>query len=351
MSISRECATLFSANLDTHQVIQLSKYLEKQMECPISADMVKTPYTTRCGHTFDYPSICQSLEFKKICPVDRAAVASESLIPNKLVKEVVDQQLKTIFLAKTGDAFAYKCQISGQPLFEAIKFPCGHSFNQSVLKKFKTCLFDDQPFDISDAIPDIEKRQLAHEHYPEYLRQIKIFNADLDRKVVELRLDDRNESISKINDLIKCPISKNLIKNPVINTCGHTFDIDSIKENTLCPFDQEKISASAVVKNHMAKNILDGYSNISEITAKIDMNVRNDIRGVFLLLKPELSNLKKIEKIAEILGILPPENKKFKSTRFFVNGARLSDSEVPLSKIERLNEAKSEIPSIYVSRV
>jgi predicted Zn-ribbon and HTH transcriptional regulator len=335
------------------QILRAANYssrLEKTLTCPITADWFDFPNITPCGHTFEYTALCQSLEYKQSCPLDRKTVEIKNLTPNLFAKEMVSiaktQKLMVIFLTFIfEDSYPHRCDISHKPLFEAACLPCGHTFDQTAISEWIAshgyCPEDGKARSASDIVPDMDKRRLVQETYPQYAENVKNFNANLTSKVTQLQLDDRSSLCfdSRISEITKCPLSKSLMKNPVVGACGHTFDLDSIKEDSLCPHDGSKVTKSTVVHNRLAQEVL---REIADISLK-DYEGR---KGVFIVLEPTKSNLSRLGKIATTLGLFTPHPDPYpwKDPRFILDNRPLSDLMTPLSQIEQLNNTKRKIP-------
>lgn len=102
--------------------------------------------------------------------------------------QTFDSKLKCIFLSVFAKKFEpeHMCAISRSPLFEAVKLPCGHSFNQKSLQRWSEardgCPMDGKPYEMSTVAIDIETRTSLHKSYKEYLEKIKSNNAALDSR-------------------------------------------------------------------------------------------------------------------------------------------------------------------------
>jgi len=63
----------------------------------------------------------------------------------------------------------------------------------------------------------------------------------------------------------KCPISFEIMEDPVITKCSHTFDRASIitwlSRNPLCPICRNRIEISDLVPNRSLKSLIQGYNN------------------------------------------------------------------------------------------
>jgi len=113
--------------------------LERTLTCPITADWFNFPYITECGHTFEYTALCQSLEYKQSCPLDRETV--KHLTVNHFAKEMASiaktHKLMVIFLTVLfGDSYPHRCDLTHKPLYEAARLPCGHTFDQTAISEY-----------------------------------------------------------------------------------------------------------------------------------------------------------------------------------------------------------------------
>lgn len=194
--------------LSSQQLSLITKYLDDTLVCPILLEPFTFPHISPCGHTFDYSSICQSLENKPICPLDRHPLTDDRLVENLFVKALLERQ--------------YKCPITQALLFEAVKLPCGHTFSKSGITTWaafqKYCPIDYKKFELSEG------------------------------------MDDKDTFISKLFEVIICPLSKKVIETPVIGPCGHTFEAASIHDQSICPHDKMKLKP--MVPNRIASDIL-----------------------------------------------------------------------------------------------
>lgn len=303
---------IVSANTySQEQIIVLSKHLQNTLVCPIGLCSMDSPMTLPCGHTYDAQNIFQSLEYKKVCPQDRELVTVGKFAQNYFVKDLTKKKVMVVFLSLSQKPFQYDCPISRAPLFEAVKLPCcDHQFNKSEITKIwheldKACPLDNTVFDITEIKDDPETIQLAKKEYPKFLKKIKASNLELTSKVIELRLDDRCLFVDKFLKVIRCPISKNVIESPMMASCGHTFDVSSIKkEFHHCPLDGLKFSRFSLVPNRMAADVIEIFSKTAFQEPNIYLDTPscnlNRLTGVFLFLKPE-TTLERIYKIRNIL--------------------------------------------------
>ncbi len=290
----------------TQYVHNLSQALKIWLKCPISGDFFKSATLIPCGHIIDSDLPNQSLEQKKECPIDGTPIQNNSLIPCHLIQQIADKRLITVFL-KPSNQLNYLPDRSAKPVLDMANLPCGHSFSEFFLNQHlrldPSCPSCSLEYNANDIVPNTEAREQAKQDYSEYLEKIHTWNEELDKKVIDLQLDDRSELLSTIQNTKTCPSSKNIIENPMTAKCGHTFDELSIKPGAVCPIDCSPLD---VRQNFFIKNILKEIGNdFHKKTLTIDE------KGVFLLLNPNTATLDKIEKIAIALGLMQPAKQSY----------------------------------------
>ncbi len=352
-----------------------SDRLKQPLTCPITNDLFDTPYITPCGHTFEYSAICQWLAYKKQCPLDLKPLQIEDLTPNTIAKEMVSSLIKTkkfmpIFLTFRGEnSYPHKCMISKKPLHDASKLPCGHVFDHTAITEWITnkecCPLENGNYKISDIVPCMVTRQIVQKTYPQYLEKVKKFNESLTSKVIDLQLDDRISLAShpRLSEIIKCPLSNSLMKSPVINHCGHTVDLDSIKgESAICPHHDHELTNSSksinilkskVVANRLAQDVLEVIKNMHTVIDHNILKKYEDKMGVFIFLDPTTSNLSRIGKIATILNLFtsPDQPTPNQVLRFVLipSYRTLTDIKTPLSHSDELNIVyEKDIPTLIM---
>jgi predicted Zn-ribbon and HTH transcriptional regulator len=301
----------------------------EDLSCPISSSPYQAPVITPCGHTFEGAPIRLELNRRNVCPLDRRPLTDGDLIPNYFVKrmsevaqEIIKNNLRVVFLRAAGDHFEPRCPINHKPLFEAVRLPCGHQFNRPAIDDRHFCPIDNIFFDQSDLCVDMDIQHHVNNTYPRYLQSVQNFNDALNAKMTQLRLDDRHDLIHKISNIIKCPLSKSIMKDPHIAECGHTFDKDSIHAKSICPYDHSKITK--VFSNRLAKDILEKLHH-----SLFSLDDEFDHVGVFLVLNSH-NSIFKVENIAIKLGIFNPTIEKPT-----IDGDSLFETE-PLSQMESL---------------
>ncbi len=87
---------------------------------------------------------------------------------------------------------------------------------------------------------------------------------------------------------------------PVIGNCGHTFELNSINENSKCPLDGEEIQIENLIPHDKITH--DKIRRAIEL-----MNEISDAPGVFIYLSNP--TLEKITSIVSELGILKAKGK------------------------------------------
>jgi hypothetical protein len=81
-------------------------------------------------------------------------------------------------------------------------------------------------------------------------------------------LDNNNNAINQLDLLYEDPISNEIMENPVIDPCGHTFDMSTIEDiidhtpqgqSVLCPISRQVIDVNRLVVNRFAKEAIERY--------------------------------------------------------------------------------------------
>ena len=79
---------------------------------------------------------------------------------------------------------------------------------------------------------------------------------------VDMREADASKAMRQLDELFSCHITKELFKDPVICSNGHTFERKAIEQwlllNQTCPKSRDRIS-SILVPNHALRNVLDDF--------------------------------------------------------------------------------------------
>lgn len=69
---------------------------------------------------------------------------------------------------------------------------------------------------------------------------------------------------SSLEEYITCPISQEIMKDPVITPYGHTFERDNIvkiiEKDGKCPFTRKKLEVKDLIPNYRLKQIIDNYN-------------------------------------------------------------------------------------------
>ena len=74
--------------------------------CPISKERMINPVTDICGHTFELNNIKKHLDLTCKCPISRLSCKSSQLVPNYVVKSIIDYMNYTE--AKKSKTIKYK---------------------------------------------------------------------------------------------------------------------------------------------------------------------------------------------------------------------------------------------------
>jgi hypothetical protein len=265
----------------------------------------------------------------------------DDLRANYLVKDLtaILDDLMPVFISSHEQApvFPHRCSISRSPLISPVALPCHNShkliMNEASLVKFSiwqmkhdqkemaeslfkdvatleklkesggqvSCPCCNKKYDpLEEAIKDKEwltsAKEKSFKEYPLFLEELKLFNIHLNEQVVKQKLDDRHI----IQEALNCPLSKKLLSDPVITSCGHTFDKSSIVDKVKCPRDETALSLDKVVPNIIVKNFL---ISMNDCFSSIFCNLSDakDISGVWLFLNKN-STVKRVETIAKQLG-------------------------------------------------
>ncbi|MBS4168978.1 U-box domain-containing protein [Parachlamydia sp. AcF125] len=321
--------------------------LKIDISCPISLDTFSAPVISPCGHTFDFPYICQHLEHKAKCPLDRKPLTVEQLRSNPIIKDLTSvlNNIAAIFISTHEQAptFKHRCVLSRELLTNPAVLPCHDEhpmiFNESSLIKFSwsrmksklgvgadilfkenatleefatnkgviSCPACNTEYEPTEIIKNqewlTELKLKAAEEYVGFLQRLKLFNAALAKRVETENLDDR----SVVTSILTCPISKKIFKDPLVAKCGHTFDKSSFAMPGKCPHDEVALSLEEAIPNLLVKDTVDRLNaKVSSIFC--DLPHSEDISGTWLYLKKG-SSIKRIKQIMRQLGfyqVKPP---------------------------------------------
>ncbi|MCH9626246.1 MAG: hypothetical protein S4CHLAM123_14420 [Chlamydiales bacterium] len=76
-------------------------------------------------------------------------------------------------------------------------------------------------------------------------------------------------SIQGIKQVFECPISAEVLDNPMTTPCGHTFDafflLQHLKKQPNCPIDRKHLLPESLTPNHLAKEISEYLNNTVSI--------------------------------------------------------------------------------------
>lgn len=286
----------------------LIKELEPLLDSPVEFERFTDPKITPCGHSFEQRELERIIQHDSLCPIDRKKIVPKDLRPDLFIRTISNLKLTKVVL-ETPLSIKHKCPIDFKPLFEAVKLPCGHSYNFSALAQWyqtvQVCPEDAIEFDINDVAYDTESIKLAKNEYGDYVKKAQKQNLELDSKVSKDNLDDRPELLK----MFYCPISKEIIKDPVTGICGHTFDKKSIGKKSRCPIDKSKITAQNVSENFLARKILEvfkKYSDFREIPP-------DDSEPKVILFVDSNTMIKKVSQIIHSIGFTFSEDEKSES--------------------------------------
>lgn len=117
----------------------------------------------------------------------------------------IPQNLTAVFLIKSWfeQDRDRLCALSRLPLLEPVKLPCGHTFNLSAIstwyKTRKLCPIDNKKFEMDKISFDDDAFSSSKRDYKTNLSKKKSYIAELDAKVIQLKLDDRNENLATVS--------------------------------------------------------------------------------------------------------------------------------------------------------
>jgi hypothetical protein len=140
-------------------------------------------------------------------------------------------------------------------------------------------------------------------------------------------LDNNNNAINQLDLLYEDPITAEIMENPVIDQCGHTFDMSTIEEiivrtpqgqHVLCPISQQVIDINRLIVNRFAVDAIDRYKEDKKEIAKFEQMLQKS--PAFLDLKQNHEQLQvkytKLEKenseFKEENALIKNENTEFK---------------------------------------
>lgn len=173
-----------------------------------------------------------------------------------------------------------KCPISEEKLDteESIIDPCGHTYSRAAIQQHKYSLKEGKFISDKEGkyMKCVQKEAfvLLDHLYPNPFAKILA----KETKVFLQRFDIRNSHvpsailIAKDADPIVWPYSFEYMKNPVVDSDGHTFDLDTAKrvitENGicyLCPEDNKAFLQEQLYTNHIVKKVT---SRVKDLTPK-----------------------------------------------------------------------------------
>ena len=118
----------------------------------------------------------------------------------------IPQDLTVVFLTKSGSNPNRTCPISRKPLLEPVKLPCGHTFNLTALNQWykimKVCPLDNKEFSIDKVSFGEDLFLSLKKDYGSNLLKNRSAVSELDAKVIQLKLDDRDENFMALSTII-----------------------------------------------------------------------------------------------------------------------------------------------------
>ena len=96
-------------------------------------------------------------------------------------------------------------------------------------------------------------------------------------------INNENKTLSKqMIDILSCPISCNIMENPVITPDGNTFDkkylLKWVNKNKNCPLTRQKLDISSLIPNKAIKICIDYYRKLNLLPKKIKNKKRKGLK-------------------------------------------------------------------------
>lgn len=93
--------------------MNLTSNIPNDFYCPISLQLMKNPYVSKYGHSFEYDEIKKWIEQQKKCPITRKSLTLDEIFPNTSLRNSIDdiqskisvKQLKPSLQAQQNDHF------------------------------------------------------------------------------------------------------------------------------------------------------------------------------------------------------------------------------------------------------
>lgn len=275
------------------------------LKCPINLNPLSSPILAPCGHTFNYsPDSYRALQ--KVCPLDRKELSFASVKMNTAVMDlfIKTRSMMRIFLGGHPQAPVLKerCALSGKILENPVVLPCFveheaivdqetiNELSQSNVEGKIVCPLCDQTFERSDTFSGIGWIDATREKYPDFVKQVKEFNAALNRRVEVEDLDDR----IAVKKLLTCCFSQEIFQDPLHAKCGHVFDRKAFDGRNRCPINAEVLKEEEATLDFVLKGAAAEFSSTL-------YQGREQISGVWIYLEND-AKCARIEEIAKKLG-------------------------------------------------
>jgi hypothetical protein len=319
--------------------------IEKAFACPLSLEYFESAVITKCGHTFEAQYLYQSLEHRPKCSIDRNPIEPGSLRPNHLITEVTKklaslltqrEKLIRVFLEFTNRGIETPNEILDPEtrclVTEAVSLPCGHYYNiQSIGGLYESgrlyCPYHPYgkgQFSMKDLRVCLEQSNTARKVLKSIKRFNEVFVTNYIRKYRDLdaRFQLDSEIIKIMRLEYRCPISKKSFKEPVVSSCGHTFERTACKVDSICPYDQSKISdliPNYLVKGHLGMMHQHDPALAFEVpftrdVEKPPLSSHEEMAGIFFYASPTMTS-ENIQNILINMGLfVKSSNSDFSST-------------------------------------
>ena len=163
--------------------------------------------------------------------------------------------------------------------------------NIDIIKTFKKCKYVMkkicQKFEISDECSDLieEEDLLLINHFRKRVKEIFSLNSNKSVSQSSISKSSRN-TLSDINILkdelnpkkstfddsfeepYLCPISKEIMENPVITPYGHSFErkaiVEAINRKGECPITRKKLEIKDLIPNYSLKTAIENYKKTTK---------------------------------------------------------------------------------------
>ncbi len=89
--------------------------------------------------------------------------------------------------------------------------------------------------------------------------------------IIYTRFDIYKMNNNKLNEECIDPVTLEIMKDPYVTRCGHSFDFDTLNKlfdkdditNIVCPICQQQIIFDSMVRNNALRNIIELFKNVS----------------------------------------------------------------------------------------